>query len=453
MASSPTHLANRLPLPIAGRNWMLPLADGTAGPWLPPSTPGMSSAPSPLSPGFRSPSRAATLADYERQRQSWQPSSSDRLYCPVPGCPSSDPTRAPGWTSKTTLISHVDSHLAGTLQGHVPAQWFLDHRRQRCTACGLSVSTRHGAHPTCQPSVRAALGAGAAARLAADAAGLPSLDDIQARQIRTLRHIPVAARYLWGQVLIRALAATAHHNDLKAWTELLMLPQSVLGAPPRAGRRHRRAAAAYTVDRLRRWSEGERRSLWDDTPRTPAAASRKPLSEEQRRELAVGLAHEGFDRKACNVLLQTGLCAESAAITAALRALHPAQLPPRVDLASLPLADELSEEVVARALRNFPADTAPSPSGLRVQYLREAGPPGTTSTACPSSGAASPASWLGFLALGGRALGRSRGTSFAEFPGRHSTRPLWPPGPTPSWSRAAWHHQRLGRTPHPAAEA
>ena len=122
--------------------------------------------------------------------------SSDRLYCPVPGCPSSDPIRAPGWTSKTTLISHVDSQLAGTLQGHVPAQWFLDHRRQRCTACGLNMSTRRGAHPTCKPSVRAALGAGAAARPAADAAGLPSLDNIQARQIRTLRHIPVAARFL-----------------------------------------------------------------------------------------------------------------------------------------------------------------------------------------------------------------------------------------------------------------
>lgn len=39
-----------------------------------------------------------------------------------------------------------------------------------------------------------------------------------------------------------------------------MLPQSVLGAPPRAGRRHRRAAAAYIVDRLCRWSEGERRN-------------------------------------------------------------------------------------------------------------------------------------------------------------------------------------------------
>eukprot|EP00435_Cladocopium_sp_Y103_P070503 s1049_g35.t1 len=49
-----------------------------------------------------------------------------------------------------------------------------------------------------------------------------------------------------------------------------------------------------------------------------------------------------------------------------------------MDLASLPLADEIPEDVVVRALRSFPADTAPGPSGLRVQHLREAGPAGMT---------------------------------------------------------------------------
>lgn len=162
--------------------------------------------------------------------------------------------------------------------------------------------TRYGAYSTCQPFVRAALGAGTAAHPVTDAADLPSLDNIQVRQIRILRHVPVAAHFLWGQVLNRALAAAAHYNDLKAWTELLMLPQSVLGAPPRTGRRHRRAATACTVDRLRRWSEGECRSLWNDNPRAPVTG-RKPLNEEQRRELAVGLARKGFDCKACNALL------------------------------------------------------------------------------------------------------------------------------------------------------
>lgn len=298
-----------------------------------------------------------------------------RLYCPVPGCPSSDATRAQGWTNRQTLISHVDSHLAGTLQGHVPPQWFRDHHRQRCSVCGLSISTRYGVHPTCQPAARAALGGGAA-RPAAAAQGLPTPNELHNARGRTLRHIPAAARFLWGQALSRAVAAVVHHNDLRAWTELLILPHGVLVAPPRTGRRHRRAAAAYTVDRLRRWSEGERRSLWDDAPR-PARGQTKPLSEEQKRELALDLAREGFDRKACNALLQSGLCPETADTVAALRALHPAQPTPAADLSSLPLADDISEDTVARALRNFPADTAPGPSGLRIQHLREAGPPGT----------------------------------------------------------------------------
>ena len=50
---------------------------------------------------------------------------------------------------------------------------------------------------------------------------------------------------------------------------------------------------------------------------------------------------------------------------------------PQVDLASLPLA-ELSEEIVIGALRSFPIDTTPGPSGLRIQYLRKTGPPGIT---------------------------------------------------------------------------
>ena len=183
----------------------------------------------------------------------------------VAGCPCADPSRAAGWTNKATLLSHIDSHLAGTLQGNVPDQWLRDNSRQRCPVCGLSVSTRYGTHPTCQPSVRAALGAATAPRPATEAQGLPTLDQIQGSRVRTLRHIPAAARFLWGQALIRAVAATVHYNDLEAWTELLMLPQCVLRAPRRAGRRHRRAAAAYTLDRLRRWTEGERRSLWEDS--------------------------------------------------------------------------------------------------------------------------------------------------------------------------------------------
>ncbi|CAE7033534.1 unnamed protein product, partial [Symbiodinium natans] len=66
------------------------------------------------------------------------------------------------------------------------------------------------------------------------------------------------------------------------------------------GKRRRKAIA--TVDRLQRWSEGERASL----------------------HVA------GFDRKACNALLATGLCPDHLNTAAALRILRPTQPTPDV---------------------------------------------------------------------------------------------------------------------------
>ena len=86
-----------------------------------------------------------------------------------------------------------------------------------------------------------------------------------------------------------------------------MLPQAVLCSPPQGGRKHHRAAAAFTLEQVQRWLDGE-------------------------------------------------------------RAAPPAVLP----LDDLPVAPLLDLENVAQALQSFPADTAPGPSGLRVQHLRDA---------------------------------------------------------------------------------
>ena len=299
-----------------------------------------------------------------------------RVYCPVRGCPCGDSRGQAfqGWASVACMRAHIDCHLAGTLQGEVPAEWMQAQRRQRCRVCGLSVSVRHGIHPTCHPAARAAAGDQPDQ---AGAPGLPTLADIQAGGTRTLRHVPPAARFLWGRVFTRALAEVVEHNNLRAWSELLMLPQCVLGAPARGGRRHRKAIAAYTLDRLQRWLDGERSGLWHDKHELPGPRARS-LTPEQKREFAVALAREGFHKKACNALLSSGLCPDNAETANALRALHPAQPAPEVNFDGLPLAAEVVPDVVAKALRQLPADTAPGPCGLRVQHIREAGPPGAS---------------------------------------------------------------------------
>ena len=78
------------------------------------------------------------------------------------------------------------------------------------------------------------------------------------------------------------------------------------------------------------------------------------------------------------------------------RAAPPAVLP----LDDLPVAPLLDLENVAQALQSFPADTAPGPSGLRVQHLRDALQNGGGSCHPRSSCLGWPSRWITWL--GGR---------------------------------------------------
>jgi len=151
-----------------------------------------------------------------------------------------------------------------------------------------------------------------------------------------------------------------------------MLPKCVLCSPRRGGRKHQRTAAAFTIERLKRWNDGERASLWASRPQ-PQRPHGRDMTAEQKRDFATGLAREGFDKKACTALLSHGLCDHSQATVAALRALHPTSAAPVVPaLESLPLAPGFDVDAVTQALRRFPSDTAPGPSGLRVQHVLDA---------------------------------------------------------------------------------
>ena len=288
-----------------------------------------------------------------------------RVFCPVPSCPCSDPRKARGWVSEATMLqNHINAHLSGSLEGEVPESWLRERGKTRCLVCGLCVSVQRGVHPTCRPEYRAAADVPAASSDHAGGGGeqLPSLVEVQSARTPTLRHVPAAARHSWCQALTRALAAVAHHNDLRSWVELLMLPQAVLCPPPRRGRKHLKAAAAFTLDRLHRWQQGERAQLWDSRPVPRARRSGAPSAAE-KREWATALGREGFDRKACAALLSEGLLPQSHETACALDSLHPAASPPATpSMQELPLAPELADEVVARCLREFPPDTAPGPN-------------------------------------------------------------------------------------------
>ena len=211
---------------------------------------------------------------------------------------------------------------------------------------------------------------------ALDTGTLPSLGEVFTTSRPTLRHIPRRARNSWAKVLVRAVAAVVFYNNLNAWTELLMLPKCVLCAPPTQGRSNDTSVAAFALDRLSRWEAGERRSLWDDAPTYKNANPN--TSDTARKTRAVTLARDGLDGKACAALTSTGLARENSANATKMRALHPtAPLPPRTPTSDLSLPPDIDTDLVLKCLRSFPADTAPGPTGMRVQHFLDAPPQAT----------------------------------------------------------------------------
>jgi len=173
-------------------------------------------------------------------------------------------------------------------------------------------------------------------------------------------------------VLTRAFSTAASLNTVAAWTELLMLSKTVLCAPPRTGKRHRKQAAAFTLDRLSRWQSGERRALWDDAPES-AHTSRSENNPEANRRRAEALTREGYDRKACAALVSDGLLEASPETLLELKKLHPQSAPtPASSAGLLPAAPTFCTNLVAKTVNTFPEDSAPGPSGARAQHLKDA---------------------------------------------------------------------------------
>lgn len=204
------------------------------------------------------------------------------------------------------------------------------------------------------------------------------LDEVFRAGRPTQAHVPCAARDAWAQCLSRAASSAVSQNTLTAWVELLMLPQSVLCSPGRRGVQHRRQAAAYTRARCLRWLAGDRAELWADRRargHAPQAPRDLKSTEGSKRRRCVRLAGEGEYARACQALLAEPPAERNPETEAALQAKHPSARRP-----DLPADSEqpeaavpgLSQEAVRDAIRSFRRGTAPGPSGLRADHLREA---------------------------------------------------------------------------------
>ena len=308
------------------------------------------------------------------RRRVAEPGVAVRCFCPVPGCGHGDAMRAAGWASHEGMRHHLDDHCSGTLTGAVPAEYLQAHRLDLCSVCGLLVGRRYnGVHPRCRPHSRHHVANHGHA--SAQDPGLPSFSTIMGHTAPTLRHVPHVARAAWAQCLARAVAAAATTNTGPAWQELLMLPKAVLAAPLRGGGRHHKQAALSTLIRCQRWLAGERMELWDELvqPR-PARARADGVELAAQHTRCCALAAEGELSRACAALTEPPPLPPSRATLEALAAQHPQAAPP--DVAQLgparPAAvPEVTKANVVRAVRSFSRASAPGPSGLRADHLKE----------------------------------------------------------------------------------
>ena len=246
---------------------------------------------------------------------SWgtRPSRTGRVYCPVPGCLHGDAARARGWASVASMQAHI-------------ACWGLA-RRCACSLAPTTASDVASAASACRPGLACTL-------LAALRLELPPACPVSPMLVTLcLPSMP----FCWGALAPSGTCLGQHvtfgqrcspGHWLWCITMTLGLGKNCSCYPRRclmllgSGRKHAKAAAAYTLDRLQRWESGERRELWDSRqpPLAPGGRARTPA---QKKELATSLAREGFDNKACAALLAEGLCKENPETVACIQSLHP----------------------------------------------------------------------------------------------------------------------------------
>ena len=377
---TPLPTASEAPLPQAGPRQQLPagppqVASLSLGENMDSGSQPNASASAPRGQGHRRRSRS---------RSDPQHATDSRAHCPVTGCSCSAGQRHRGWTRVENMMPHINAHLSGQLAGEVPARWLSDNRKGRCRVCGLCVAAFRGIHPTCRPQERRASQQSGQQPTAPqtqpqDLADLPSLEEVHSRRVPTYRHVPKHCRGKWGQVVIRCLALVIHTNSAAAWTELEMLPKSVLCTPPRQGKKHDKATAAFTLDRIARWEAGERLSLWQDLP--VQKRNKADISREAKVRRAEALVREGLNGKACAALVAEPLVEPTRDSLRLVSQLHPSESePPRRNINDLALAPRLSSDAVLEALRSFPKGTGAGPSGLRAQHLLDSLTPANRAT-------------------------------------------------------------------------
>ena len=223
---------------------------------------------------------------------------------------------------------------------------------------------------------------------------LPSWDSVFSLRSSTLQHVPKGVRNAWAS-LVSSVFSAINHNPLVLdnWRKLFLLPRCILANPLNGDgdRLGWRKLQGIVNLRIRKWQRGEILNLWEEfVSSTTSIRHRrgngskgvKGSSPESLRAINVRrsklVSRAGQYRKGIQALTSEGLAPTSESTLGIMRSKHPQSPPPPCPSSTPPLPISVSPSFVSKALHSFPSDSAPGPSLLRTNNLKEA-------VRCPSA--------------------------------------------------------------------
>ena len=153
-----------------------------------------------------------------------------------------------------------------------------------------------------------------------------------------------------------------------------MLPKCVLARPAASHRLRWRDIRDLVKSRLRRWSEGEFESLWEESTVKPKTNTRRGRPDQKQHNItrSIRTIQDGQYSKALKALASEGLASPNEDVYKEMLSKHPQASQPALPEGPRPQPPKLSESAILKGARSFPTGSAPGPSGLRPSHLREA---------------------------------------------------------------------------------
>ena len=204
---------------------------------------------------------------------------------------------------------------------------------------------------------------------------LPSISSIMNNRTPTLHHVPKGARDQWAEVLGLSFSSVVRDpSDVSCWSRLFMLPKCVLARPAASHRLRWRDIRDLVKSRLRRWSEGEFESLWEESTVKPKTNTRRGRPDQKQHNITRSkrAIQDGQYSKALKALASEGLASPNEDVYKEMLSKHPQASQPALPEGPPPQPPKLSESAILKGARSFPTGSAPGPSGLRPSHLREA---------------------------------------------------------------------------------